>query len=85
MKGPDMRIPCDVYNMIWIGADGSVKLCYVTFDMGNLHENRLSELLNTDTHTAATRSAFKLECPNCHCERDSRIRKDKPSMRKYSS
>lgn len=85
MKGPDMRIPCDVYNMIWIGADGSVKLCYVTFDMGNLHDNRLSELINTETHTAATRSAFKLECPNCHCERDSRIRKDKPSMRKYSS
>lgn len=85
MKGPDMRIPCDVYNMIWIGADGSVKLCYVTFDLGNLHERRLAELMYTDTHTKATRSAFKLECPNCHCERDTRIRKDRPSMRKYGS
>ena len=85
MKGPDMKIPCDVYNMIWVGADGSVKLCYVTFDLGNLHENRLSEIINTDRHTAATRSAFKLECPGCHCERDTRIKKDRPSMRKYGA
>ena len=85
MKGPDMRIPCDVYNMVWIGADGSVKLCYVTFDLGNLHEKRLSEMLYSETHTRATRSAFKLQCPNCHCERDSRIKKDRAAKRLYGA
>ncbi len=82
-RGPDMRIPCDVYNMVWIGADGSVKLCYVTFDLGNLHEQRLSEMLYSDAHVRASRGAFNLDCPNCHCERDSRIRKDRGSRRLY--
>lgn len=84
-RGPEMDIPCDVYKMIWVGADGSVKLCYVTFDLGNLHEKRLSEILYTDTHTKASRDAFALNCPGCHCERDARIRKDRGSRQKYGN
>lgn len=82
-KGPAMDVPCDVYKMIWVGADGSVKLCYVTFDLGNLHEQRLSEILYTETHRKACQDAFALRCPGCHCERDSRIRKDRASRRRY--
>ncbi|MCP5023692.1 MAG: radical SAM protein [bacterium] len=81
--GPDMRIPCDVYNMVWIGADGSVKLCYVTFDLGNLHDKPLAEILYSDVHVKASQGAFNLDCPNCHCERDSRIRRHRGSQRWY--
>ncbi|HVS17092.1 MAG TPA: SPASM domain-containing protein, partial [Planctomycetota bacterium] len=85
MLGPDMRIPCDAYNMVWVGADGSVKLCYVTFDLGNLHERRLRDMLYGPEHQAAARGAFRLDCPNCHCERDNRIKKDLASRLKYGS
>jgi sulfatase maturation enzyme AslB (radical SAM superfamily) len=83
-QGPEMRVPCDVYKMLWIGADGSVKLCYVTFELGNLHERRLSEILDSAAHKQAAQDAFQLKCPNCHCERDSRIRRDLDSRRRYS-
>lgn len=78
-----MRVPGDAYRMIWIGADGSVKLCYVTFDLGNLHEQRLAEMLYGETHRQAARDCFQLSCPNCYCERKTRIQKHTPSRRKY--
>ncbi len=78
-----MQIPCDAGKLLWIGADGSVKLCYVTFDLGNLHETRLSEMIGTPKHHDAARRAFQLDCPNCHCERGSRIAKHGPSARNY--
>ncbi|GJG87864.1 hypothetical protein tb265_30450 [Gemmatimonadetes bacterium T265] len=84
LKGPDMKVPCDNYQMIWVGADGTVKLCYVTFRLGNLHEQRLSEMVFTETHRRASRDAFQLNCPNCHCELDTRIAKHAPSLAKYS-
>lgn len=80
-----MRVPCDAGKLLWIGADGSVKLCYVTFDLGSLHQQRLSEMLYTPQHHAAARSAFRLECPNCHCERGTRVEKDAASFRRYSA
>lgn len=83
LKGSEMKVPCDARNMIWIGADGSVKLCYVTFDLGNLHENRLSEILYTDAHHAAARGAFDLNCPNCHCGYDKRIQQHAASRKLY--
>lgn len=83
LKGPDMHIPCDVYRMIWIGADGSVKLCYVTFDLGNLHDMSLADMLGSEAHIQATRDAFQLQCPNCHCERDHRVTTHAPSRRLY--
>lgn len=85
LKGPDMKVPCDNYQMLWVGADGTVKLCYVTFRLGNLHEQRLSEIVFTETHRKAAQDAFQLNCPNCHCELDTRIAKHAPSLARYRS
>jgi MoaA/NifB/PqqE/SkfB family radical SAM enzyme len=72
IKGPDMRIPCDRRRLIWVGADGTVQMCYVTFKLGNLHETRLKDMLFTDTHINAARDAFALNCPNCNCSYQTR-------------
>jgi len=84
LKGPDMRVPCDAYRMLWVGADGSVKLCYVTFLLGNLHAHRLYELLGTPEHRKASQDCYRLNCPNCHCHYDSRIQKDTASVKRYA-
>jgi MoaA/NifB/PqqE/SkfB family radical SAM enzyme len=83
LKGPDMRVPCDAYNLIWVGADGTVQLCYVTFRLGNLHRERLRDMLFSPAHQAGARGAFTLGCPNCHCERNTRIQKHLPSRIRY--
>jgi cyclic pyranopterin phosphate synthase len=85
LKGADMRVPCDARNLLWVGADGTVQLCYVTFRLGNLHDQRLSDMLFTATHRRAAQDAFRLNCPNCHCERDSRVQKHLPSRLRYAS
>lgn len=85
IKGPDMRVACDAGNMVWVGADGTVQLCYVTFKLGNLHEQRLSSMLFNATHRQAARDAFALECPNCHCGYDVRVQKDATMARHYRS
>ena len=84
LKQEDMRVPCDARKLLWVGADGSVMLCYVTFPLGNLHEKRLRDILYTPDHHRAARDAFQLNCPNCHCEAASRVEKHAPSFRKYS-
>ena len=73
LKGPDMRVPCDAHQLLWVGANGTVQLCYVTFRLGNLHKQRLRDMLFTDAHRSAASDAFRLACPNCHCERNGRI------------
>ncbi|MBI5852862.1 MAG: radical SAM protein [Planctomycetes bacterium] len=83
LRGRDMRVPCDKYDMLWIGADGSVQLCYVTFPLGNLHRQRLSTILGSPEHVAAARAAFRLACPNCHCGYDSRTQKHLTSRWRY--
>jgi molybdenum cofactor biosynthesis enzyme MoaA len=83
IKGPDMKVPCDAYQMLWVGADGTVQQCYVTFPLGNLHQARLSELLFTERHQEAAKASFELRCPNCHCHYDRRIAKHAPSARRY--
>jgi MoaA/NifB/PqqE/SkfB family radical SAM enzyme len=84
MKGPDMRVPCDRYRLIWVGPDGTVQMCYVTFKLGNLHEKRLPEMLFNPAHRKAARDAFALNCPNCHCGFDKRTLAHGPSRRLYS-
>jgi cyclic pyranopterin phosphate synthase len=84
IRGPDMKVPCDRYRLIWVGADGTVQLCYVTFKLGNLHEKRLRDMLFTAEHHQAARDAFALRCPNCHCSYDRRVRMHGPSRRLYS-
>jgi cyclic pyranopterin phosphate synthase len=83
LKGPDMKVPCDAGKLLWVGADGTVQLCYVTFPLGNLHEKRLRDMLKTPAHRKAARDAFRLNCPNCHCERETRVLKHLPSRLKY--
>ncbi|MDF1504234.1 radical SAM protein [Roseisolibacter sp. H3M3-2] len=85
LLGPDMRVPCDSHQMLWVGADGSVQQCYVTFPLGSLHERRLRDLLFTDAHRRAAADSFRLNCPNCHCNYDARVRKHGPSMRRYGA
>lgn len=67
LKGPDMQVPCDAHKLIWVGADGTVQLCYAAFKLGNLHHRRLRDILFTDAHRQAARDAFALNCPRCHC------------------
>jgi MoaA/NifB/PqqE/SkfB family radical SAM enzyme len=83
LKGTGMNVPCDAYNMIWIGADGSVQLCDTAFPLGNVNQTRLSDILFGPAHTKAAQDAFKLNCPNCTCHVDSRIQKHAPSLRRY--
>lgn len=83
LQGPDMRVPCDSHQMLWIGADGTVQQCYVTFELGNLHQQRLSDILFTDAHRRAARDSYELNCPNCHCGYDTRVLKHGPSASRY--
>jgi MoaA/NifB/PqqE/SkfB family radical SAM enzyme len=85
LKADAMRVPCDAGKLLWVGADGIVNLCYVTFPLGNLHEKRLSEFLYAPAHHQAARDAFQLNCPNCHCERGARVEKHGPSFAAYTA
>ena len=83
--GEEMRVPCDAYELLWVGADGSVQLCDVAFPLGNLHEQRLGQILFGDAHERAARDAFQLKCPNCTCKCESRITKHAPSYQRFKS
>jgi cyclic pyranopterin phosphate synthase len=83
LLGPGMRIPCDSQEMLWVGADGTVQQCYVTFPLGNLHQQPLRDMLFTDAHRQASRDSFELNCPNCHCNYDRRIDKHGPAVARY--
>lgn len=84
LMGPRLAVPCSAYEMIWVGPDGSVQLCYANFKLGNLHEKRLSEMLFSPKHVAAARDAFALNCSRCHCSAGDRVMRHAPSMRKYA-
>jgi MoaA/NifB/PqqE/SkfB family radical SAM enzyme len=83
LKKEAMRVPCDAYQLIWVGTDGTVQLCYVTFRLGNIYEQRLRDMLFASEHRKAAKAAFLLSCPNCHCERDSRVQKHLQSLYRY--
>jgi cyclic pyranopterin phosphate synthase len=85
IKGPNMRVPCDRHRLIWVGPDGTVQMCYVTFKLGNLHERRLKDMLFTKEHGQAARDAFALNCPNCHCGFESRTLGHAPTRNLYAS
>lgn len=84
IRRSEMRVPCDRYKLLWVGADGTLQLCYVTFKLGNLHEQRLSEMLFTPAHEQAARDAFQLNCPNCNCSFGTRTDLHAPSRQIYS-
>jgi len=85
LKAEAMRVPCDAGKLLWVGADGGVNLCYVTFPLGNLHQQRLADFLYAPSHHRAARDAFQLNCPNCHCERGARVEKHGPSFAAYTA
>jgi cyclic pyranopterin phosphate synthase len=84
LKGPDMKVPCERYRLLWVGADGTVQLCYVTFRLGDLHKTRLRDMLFTPEHKQAASDAFALKCPNCHCSYHNRIETNIAARLKYS-
>lgn len=84
MEGPKSRIPCDAYDSLWVGADGTVQICDTAFKLGNAKDQRLRDILFGDAHREACRNAFLLNCVNCHCKMDSRILKHAASMKKYT-
>lgn len=77
------QIPCDAYELLWVGADGTVQLCDVAFPLGNLKQQRLRDLLFTKQHCQAARDGFQLKCPTCMCKIDSRIRRHTESVRRH--
>lgn len=83
LKGPQMAVPCDRYRLIWVGADGTVQMCYVTFKLGNLHDTRLRDMLFTAQHHDFARKGFNLDCPNCHCSYGTRVETHLPSLLRY--
>ncbi|MGH8193217.1 MAG: radical SAM/SPASM domain-containing protein [Woeseiaceae bacterium] len=85
LRGAEMRVPCTETTLIWVGADGTVQMCYVTFKLGNLHEKRLSQMLYTPAHKQAARNCVTLNCPNCHCSYDKRTSQHLPSRRLYAT
>ncbi len=85
MLGPDMLVPCDAYQLLWLGADGTLQLCDVTFPLGNVNDTRMRDLLFTDEHRQACVDGFKLKCPNCTCKSNTRIMKHAASYRRYSA
>lgn len=84
LKGPEMKVPCTAYEMVWIGADGTVQLCYAAFPLGNLRNMRLRDMLTREEYLRAARNAFRLNCPNCHCSANERIMRHRPSRLRYS-
>ena len=84
IRGAQMRVPCTERELIWVGADGTVQMCYVTFKLGNLHDDRLSNLLFSDAHYRAARDSVALNCPNCHCSYDRRTSEHLATRRLYA-
>lgn len=83
--GPAMRVPCDAYELLWVGADGTLQLCDTAYPLGNVNTTRLRELVFRPEHVRAARSGFRLECGNCICRLDSRIRRHAASHRAYGA
>lgn len=84
LKGPDMKVGCERYRLLWVGADGTVQLCYVTFKLGDLSNTRLRDMLFTPEHKQAAKDAFAVNCPNCHCSYHNRIERNIGARLKYS-
>lgn len=83
-KGPAMKVACNAGEMIWVGPDGTVQMCYVCFPLGNVRERRLRDLLFRDAHKRAARDALAVDCPNCHCSYNERVLRDPRAFRQYS-
>ena len=85
LLGRKMRVACNAYQHVWIGADGSVQLCDVTFPLGNINVTPLRDILYSSEHKAAACNAFALNCPNCKCQVESWIQTNFQTYRRYSA
>ena len=83
LKPSEMKVPCDAYQTVWVGADGYVQICDTALQIGNIRHQRLRDILFTDVHKKAARDGFCLNCPQCLCKIETRIQKHAPSMRRY--
>jgi hypothetical protein len=79
----DLKVLCNANQMLRVGADGTVQLCCATFELGNLHQESLRNMLLGAVHRQAARDACESNCPNCHCGYDTRVLKHGPSLARY--
>ncbi len=70
----NMKVPCSMYSNIWVGPNGEVKVCQKNIELGNLENQRFVDIINTEDHTKAIRTCFKLDCSNCQVRFDYRTR-----------
>jgi molybdenum cofactor biosynthesis enzyme MoaA len=55
LNASEMKVPCDAYQTVWVGADGTVQICDTALKIGNVRERRLRDILFTDAHKQAAR------------------------------
>ena len=80
-----MKVPCYMYDDLWVGPNGMVQVCQKSHDLGNINETRLKDILNSDLHKQAAKDCFTLQCSNCHVRFDSRTRNHLSSRAKYKT
>lgn len=80
-----MQVPCNMYDNVWVGPDGTVQVCQKNVVLGNANSDRLPELLHTVQHVESAQVCFELRCSNCHVNFDSRTCEDPVTSEKYRS
>ena len=61
-------IPCSIgYHKLYIDPHGWVYPCWPLDPTGNLREQTLQEVLDSDKHREVLRQMLNLECPGCSC------------------
>jgi hypothetical protein len=54
------------YMMIYLGSHGEVYLgCYAKDPIGNIHKNRLSEILKLKKSRELAEQMYVMDCPGC--------------------
>jgi hypothetical protein len=63
-----MRVPCDAYELLWIGADGSLQLCDVALPLGNVNAHRLRDLSLHGGAPACRARRVSAQMPQLHLQ-----------------
>ena len=85
IKKGEMKVPCYMYDDLWVGPNGMVQVCQKSHDLGNINKTSLTNILNSDLHKQAAQDCFNLQCSNCHVRFDSRTRHHLSSRAKYKA
>lgn len=84
LKEEQMRVPCHMYDQcLWLGPDGTLKLCQAHFEVGNIRQDSLGTLISRARGNGWARKMRELDCPNCQCLFPSRTRRHLPTRLKY--